>query len=168
MTTEEIHALLARNNVGRMAYAKGNRIDIEPLHYVYSDGWLYGRTSRQAQVRRTGESWWPVAFEVDEIRDLFEWCSVVVHGGFYTLSSTGPEWEREAFDHAVELLRSLIPETFTADDPTPTRTVVFRIAVQEATGRCASLHRDDLLKGAGDSTLPLRRPTLEATTSANH
>ena len=45
MTRPEIDALLARNHVGRMAFASGNRIDIEPIHYVYANGWLYGRTS---------------------------------------------------------------------------------------------------------------------------
>ena len=137
MTTDEIHEMLARNNVGRIAYAKGSSIDIEPIHYVYSDGWLYGRTSRGTRLRRTGETWWPVAFEIDEVEGLLDWRSVVIHGGFYTLSPTGSQWEREAYDHAIEVLRTLIPETFTPEDPTPFRTVIFRIAVQEVTGRAA-------------------------------
>lgn len=40
-----------------------------------------------------------------------------------------------ALERAVELLRTLVRETFTTDDPAPHRDVVFRIAVQEATGR---------------------------------
>jgi hypothetical protein len=35
-------------------------------------------------------------------------------------------------------LRELIPEALTADDPTPHRTVIFRIPIQGATGRAAS------------------------------
>ena len=136
LTRAEVHEVLARNSVGRMAYARGHEIDIEPIHYVYSEGWLYGRTSRGTRLRKTGESWWPVAFEVDEAEGMFDWRSVVVHGGFYTLSSAGAPWERKEYERAVELLRTLIPETFTADDPTPFRNVVFRIAVQEVTGRC--------------------------------
>lgn len=143
LTREEIHDLLARNHLGRIAYAKGNTIDIEPIHYIYNDGWLYGRTSRGTKIERTGESWWPVAFEVDEADGLFDWRSVVVHGGFYTLSETGAPWMVDAHAHAVELLRTLIPETFTEADPTPWRTIVFRIAVQEATGRAASLTQPD-------------------------
>lgn len=149
LSREEIHAILARNNVGRMAYARGHEIDIEPIHYVYSEGWLYGRTSRGTRLRKTGESWWPVAFEVDEVEALFEWCSVVVHGGFYTLSPNGATWERKEYERAVELLRTLVPETFTPADPTPFRNVVFRIAVQEVTGRCCTSSSD-----AAEAPLP--------------
>ena len=64
---DEIHALLARNDLGRIAYMRGTTIDVEPLHYVYANGWLYGRTSRGVKLDARSESWWPVAFEVDEI-----------------------------------------------------------------------------------------------------
>jgi uncharacterized protein len=78
-----------------------------------------------------------VAFEVDEIHALFRWRSVVVHGGFYTMSPDHGEWEREQWEEAVRVLRRLVPETFTDADPTPFRNVVFRIAVQEVSGRAA-------------------------------
>lgn len=132
---DEIEAILARNHVGRMAYGRGGRIDIEPIHYVYADGWIYGRTSPGAKLEATGFSWWPVAFEVDEVDALFRWRSVVVHGGFYTLMADGADWERAEWRRALETLRRLLPETLTAQDPTPFRDVLFRIAVQEATGR---------------------------------
>jgi nitroimidazol reductase NimA-like FMN-containing flavoprotein (pyridoxamine 5'-phosphate oxidase superfamily) len=57
----EIDEILTRNHVGRIAYARGNRVDIEPIHYVHSNGWVYGRTSPGRKVETTGESWWPVA-----------------------------------------------------------------------------------------------------------
>src|SRR5215213_5854171 len=131
----EIDQILARNHVGRLAYAWKNHVDIEPLHYVYADGWVYGRTSHGAKLDAVGYTWWPVAFEVDEIEELFRWRSVVVHGGFYVLPSEGAAWEEEEWRQGVEMLRSLIPETFTEQDPAAFRTVVFRIAVQDVTGR---------------------------------
>jgi hypothetical protein len=134
----EIDEILARSHVGRLAYAWKNHVDIEPLHYVYHGGWIYGRTSHGAKMDAVGYTWWPVAFEVDEIEDLFRWRSVVVHGGFYVLPSEGAAWEEEEWRQGVELLRRLIPETFTPDDPVAFRTVIFRIAVQEATGREAT------------------------------
>jgi uncharacterized protein len=137
LSRSEIDALLARNNVGRMAYARGSHIDIEPIHYVYANGWLYGRTSPGRKLDVAAREWWPVAFEVDEVDDLFRWRSAVVHGGFYTLDPKGATWEREEAQKAIDLLRTLEPETFTAEDPAPDRTVLFRIAVQEVSGRAA-------------------------------
>jgi nitroimidazol reductase NimA-like FMN-containing flavoprotein (pyridoxamine 5'-phosphate oxidase superfamily) len=131
----ECDALLARNHVGRIAYARGNRIDIQPVHYVYEDGWIYGRTGYGALLETTGETWWPVAFEVDEAEELFRWRSVVVHGGFYTVPPDGPEDQRREWEQAVALLRRLLPESFTPDDPVAFRQVLFRIAAQDVSGR---------------------------------
>ncbi|HEU0051854.1 MAG TPA: pyridoxamine 5'-phosphate oxidase family protein [Longimicrobium sp.] len=134
----EIDALLARNHVGRLAYTSQGRVDIVPIHYVFHEGWIFGRTSHGAKIDATGYEWAPVAFEVDEVEEVFRWRSVVVHGGFYVLDEQGPEWERAEWRRGVELLRGLIPETFTETDPVAHRTVLFRIAVQEATGREAA------------------------------
>lgn len=127
--------ILARNHVGRLAYSRQNRVDIEPLHYVFHDGWIYGRTSHGAKLEATGYDWWPGAFEVDEVEDVFRWRSVVVHGGFYVLDEHGANWESAEWRRGVELLRTLIPETMAAGDPAPHRRVLFRISVQETTGR---------------------------------
>lgn len=132
----EITAILARNRVGRIAYSLHDRVDIEPIHYVYSQGWIYARTSRGAKLETIEKNKW-VAFEVDEITSLFDWRSVVVHGGVYILDSDSNAEPREAYTRALELLRRLLPATFREDDPAPHRDVVFRISVQEATGRRA-------------------------------
>ena len=137
LSRSEIDALLARNHVGRMAYARGSHIDIEPMHYVYANGWLYGRTSSGRKLEVAAREWWPVAFEVDEVDDVFTWRSAVIHGGFYTLDPQGADWEREEAAKATELLRRLVPGTLTDDDPVPSRNILFRIAVQEVTGRAA-------------------------------
>lgn len=133
-----IDDILQRNYVGRIGYARGNQMDIQPVHYVYSDGWIYGRTSAGAKFRALGTTaynWWPVVFEVDEVEDLYRWRSVLVRGGFYILSRDGSGDETAAWEKGLELLRSLVPETLTDSDPVPSRTILFRIAVQEATGR---------------------------------
>jgi len=131
-------AILARNHVGRIAYSRGARIEIEPIHYVYRDGWIYGRTSPGNKSEMLGPGWWPVAFEVDETENLFRWRSVLVHGGFYPLPGTGTEADAAQRRTALALLRRLIPQTLAAGDPVPDRTIVFGIAVQEVTGREAT------------------------------
>jgi hypothetical protein len=42
----------------------------------------------------------------------------------------------------VELLRDLVPETFTSADPVPFRTVVLRLNTDEAAGRASSSARE--------------------------
>ncbi|HEY0017567.1 MAG TPA: pyridoxamine 5'-phosphate oxidase family protein [Longimicrobium sp.] len=138
LNREECEQILARNHVGRIAYSLKNHVDIEPLHYVFDGEWLYGRTSPGAKLAATGEQWWPVAFEVDEVEGLFQWRSVVVHGGFYVIHEGGAEWQEAARAKGVELLRALVPETLAPDDPAPHRTVLFRIATQEMSGREAT------------------------------
>jgi len=135
LSRDECVAILGRNHVGRIAYAWENHVDIEPLHYVYHDGWLYGRTSHGTKIEATGTTWAPVAFEVDEVEELFRWRSVVVHGGFYTLADDGVQVHADEWRRGIELLRTLLPETLTDADPVAFRTVVFRMAVQEVTGR---------------------------------
>jgi uncharacterized protein len=135
LTRDACELILRRNHVGRLAYARKNHIDIEPVHYVYGEGWIYGRTSPGAKMEMIGRSWWPVAFEVDEVENLFRWRSVVVHGGFYSLHPHGAAADEQIWKEAVELLRTLVPETLRENDPVPERTVVFRIAAQEVSGR---------------------------------
>ncbi len=139
LTDGESRALLERNHVGRLAYSFKDRVGITPLHYVYSEGFLYGRTGPwytiKPGVKQSAllHNQW-VAFEVDEVEDLFSWRSVVVHGAFHSLLPDYPE-DQELRDHAIELLRTIIPATFREHDPTPFRDMLFRIEVQEMAGR---------------------------------
>ena len=48
LSPDEAVAVLARNDFGRLAFTLRNRVDVQPLHYVYDDGWLYGRTREGA------------------------------------------------------------------------------------------------------------------------
>lgn len=128
--------LLAAQHVGRLAFAFHDRVDIQPIHYAYDAGWIYGRTSEGAKLDAIAHNPW-VAFEVDEVRGVFDWDSVVVRGSFHRLDPDGTERERGAGARAVRLLRDVIPETLTPDDPVPSRTVFFRIAIGDVTGRSA-------------------------------
>ena len=132
----ECEALLGRQVVGRLAFAYQRRIEILPLHYVWADGWLYGRTSPGLKLDSWRHSPW-VAFEVDEVRDTFDWTSVVVHGTLQLLAADAPPAEAAAWERGVTLLRRIVPETLTAHDPVSARSQLFRIHADEVTGRAA-------------------------------
>ncbi len=131
---KESEAVLARNHVGRLAYLSRGRIDIEPIHYVYGDGMLYGRTSPGSKVTHLLQD--PsVAFEVDEAADLFDWKSVVVHGTVHLVEDGATPFKHDAYVLTVGRLRSLVPETLREGDPAPHRSVLYRIQIDAMTGR---------------------------------
>ncbi|HEX6558260.1 MAG TPA: pyridoxamine 5'-phosphate oxidase family protein [Longimicrobiales bacterium] len=133
----EVDAILKRNSVGRLAFASRSLVDIEPVNYVYQDGWVYGRTSAGTKISAVATNWW-VAFEVDESDALFQWRSVVAHGGFYRLYDGGREIDRERYRTAIAALRTLVPATLQDEDPVPYRTIIFGILLQETRGKeCA-------------------------------
>jgi len=137
LSREECLALLARQHVGRLAFAFSDRVDIQPIHYVYDDGFLYGRTSEGAKLTTIAHNRW-VALEADEVRGVFDWQSVVVRGAFYRLELEGGTVDaRRLAQHAIALLGAVIPATLRPGDPAEFRTVLFRIAVDEITGRAA-------------------------------
>ena len=137
LSSNECIALLRRHNVGRIAISHRDRIEITPIHYVYDDGWLYGRTAVGTKIEMVSHNRW-VAFEVDEVRDTFDWASVVVKGGLYLLRKEGSAQEQATYDKGVALVRRIIPEALTEHDPLPERALLFRIHADELTGRAAS------------------------------
>jgi uncharacterized protein len=136
LSPAECTALLHRHMVGRIAIAHRDRIELVPIHYVYDDGWLYGRTAAGTKIEMVSHNRW-VAFEVDEVRALFDWASVVVKGGLYLLRKEGSDQEQAIYEKGVAMVRRIIPEALTADDPLPDRALLFRIHVDEMSGRIA-------------------------------
>jgi nitroimidazol reductase NimA-like FMN-containing flavoprotein (pyridoxamine 5'-phosphate oxidase superfamily) len=134
LTQVECGAVLGRNVLGRIAFALHDRVDIQPIHYVYEAGWIYGRTSEGAKLTALARHRW-LAFEVDEVRGVFDWASVVVQGSFHRIDPDGPAADEGLSAHAVRLLWTSVPGTLTTDDPVAFRTVVFRISLGAVTGR---------------------------------
>jgi len=137
LSREECDALLARNHVGRVAFSFHDRVDLEPVHYVYADGWLYGRTAPGAKVAILRHHPW-VAFEVDEVEGLFDWRSVIVHGVVDMPEADGSPVDREAYERILTHIRKVLPSALGASDPTPERVLPFRIHVDKISGRSAS------------------------------
>ncbi len=134
LTADESRALLQRHNLGRIAYSFHDRVDIQPINYVFTDNWLYGRTSRGDKFATIAHNPW-CAFEVDEARSLFDWDSVVVKGHLELLD---PELgSPDAYTLGLELMRAIVPGTFSDSDPVPQRSILFRFHASEVTGRSA-------------------------------
>lgn len=134
LSREETEEVIKRNKVGRIAFAFHDRVDIEPIHYVYERGWLYGRTSEGEKLAKLAHNQW-IAFEIDEVTDIFDWRSVVIHGSFWILHPQGSPRAEELWARAAKLSARIVPGALTEDDPVPFRHILFRIAVGDARGR---------------------------------
>ncbi len=132
----EIEDVLSRNQVARLAYSFKDRVDVAPIHYVYEDGAVYGRTAPGSKLETLHHHPW-VAFEVDEVEGLFTWRSVILKGTIYFLHAEGATHDEAAWHRAITVLRRLDPRFFTDDDPVPDRTSVFRLRIEEMTGRAS-------------------------------
>ncbi len=134
----EIEAMLLRNRVGRLAFSLHDRVDVQPIHYIYERGWLYGRTSEGDKISILKHNQW-VAFEVDEVTDLFDWRSIVIHGSFWIMHPRGSPRAEELWTKAAELVSKIVPGALTDADPVAFRQTLFRIAVSDVRGREAKM-----------------------------
>jgi len=134
LTQRQMEFVLARNLVGRVAFLRGGRIELQPVHYVFTNSAIYGRIAFGVKYL----AWLDgaeVVFEVDEPEALFDWRSVIVRGTVTLLPARGEGDAAIEYDHAVAALRSLSDSAFTDRDPTPHRTALFRIAPSQWSGR---------------------------------
>ena len=137
---QECECLLARNRVGRIAFSRGGRVEIVPLHYVFADGVLCGRTARGTRLEAASENSsnaWPAVFEVDEVDGVFDWRSAVVRGNLHAAVKGDDEWRRDQprWERALRAFRTVFPEAFTENDPAAFRDVILRLEVAEVSGR---------------------------------
>lgn len=134
LTNDECNALLARTKFGRVAFSQHDRVDIQPIHYVSDGQWIFARTSSGAKLATMLHNPW-CAFEVDEVRDTFDWSSVVIKGTFSVLDPK--VGSLHTYQRAELQLRKVMPATFTTQDPVAHRDVIIGIFIREMTGRMA-------------------------------
>lgn len=138
LSEDSCRQLLARNHVGRIAFFNHGYVDIEPVHYVAADSWLFLRSSLGTKIEVFSHHPY-VSFEVDEVEGPFDWRSVVVRGTVYLMADKGPAVDRAVYQKALTALRSLMPTTLTDDDPAPRRDHVYGIHIETVTGRSARM-----------------------------
>src|SRR6185503_6863167 len=137
LTTDEMVAVLNRHEVGRLAYSFHDSVDIRPIHYVYDEKWLFGRTSPGDKLITLKHNQW-IVFEVDEIEGPLDWVSVIARGSFYETHPEGSDAQVKFYKRAVSRIKKLNPKAFTKNDPTKFRTEVFAISIDSLSGRACS------------------------------
>jgi nitroimidazol reductase NimA-like FMN-containing flavoprotein (pyridoxamine 5'-phosphate oxidase superfamily) len=131
----DVNSILARNITGRIAFATGREIEILPVTYVHAGNEIYLRSSASGRIATTNPSGTRVGFEVDEIQSTQRWRSVVVHGTMFRVER---ETEYEEWMRGVGKLRRLMPDALRDADNLGHRSMLFRIVIDDATGRAMS------------------------------
>lgn len=145
LTPDECRTVLGRNNLARLACSKDDQPYIVPiLCYFDADGdALYSIAAAGQKIAWMREN--PkVSVEVSEIGDRYHWTSVVAFGRYEELTDSVADADlrrraHELFDQRHEWW---FPAMQKPDPNDTARTVVYRIRIDEMTGRRASRDRE--------------------------
>jgi uncharacterized protein len=139
LNKREIIEFLERKFIGRIGCHLNGETYIVPVNYVYQNNAVYTHSGEGKKIKMLRAN--PrVCFQVDEIDHMFKWKSVILWGTFEEL--TGQERQQ-----AMQgLIQRIMPTTNNpAREPSHAISpefqdslIVYRINIQEATGRFES------------------------------
>lgn len=127
--------------IGRLACSDGKQPYITPVTFAYDGDYIYGQTmeGKKLGILRKNPK---VCFEVDMMTDMRNWQSVVICGKFEELKGAEAKKAREIlFERVYPLSTSstIHPHEHEVkgkvDDSTRVKRIMYRIKIQEATGR---------------------------------
>ncbi len=142
LTKEEIEDVLNTNALGRIGCALQKKIYVVPVTYAYDGESVIGHTVEGMKIdilRQNPEC----CFEVDAMKDLANWVSVIAWGTFEELHGDD---SRRAFDFLMKRVAPLMPDETSHPPrmgPLPsfrqatfeTYPIVYRIRLTEKSGR---------------------------------
>ena len=141
LTDYETRQLLHNQRLGRLACQHNDQVYIVPIAYAFDGKYIYAH-SREGQKVNMMRKNPKVCFEVDLVKNLANWQTVIVQGEYQELMG---EAAREALDFFVEKLdahltseTSLPPKgmvNFHHEEQSTVKTIVFRIRIDEISGR---------------------------------
>ena len=136
LSRDQSLALLAKHHIGHVGISFHDILRVEIAAYVYADDWIYARMELGDELTTVQHHPWG-AFEVDEVESIYDWRSVEVRGAVQFLSSDshGRDWFE--FANAVRLMRQVVPQVLTANDPLPQRSQIVRLHIDDIRGRAA-------------------------------
>jgi nitroimidazol reductase NimA-like FMN-containing flavoprotein (pyridoxamine 5'-phosphate oxidase superfamily) len=144
LTDTAIDKLLHKEVVGRIGCYSGYRVYVVPISYAYDGKNIYAHTSEglKAEIMRKNPD---VCFEVDNLKDMSNWQSVIAWGKFEEI--TEPEEKNRALklllNRKLPVQSSLTTRLgdswpFYSGEPEEIDGILFRISIKERTGRYES------------------------------
>lgn len=142
LSDTQIEKLLQEQVTGRIACQADGEVYLVPINYVYRDGCIYGHSAEGKKIRmmRKNPS---VCFEVDDIRSVFQWQSVIAKGIYEEI--TDAEEKQQAMQGIIHRIMPLVtsPQGHPShgitekdsDVGTTVELIVYRIKLAEISGR---------------------------------
>jgi nitroimidazol reductase NimA-like FMN-containing flavoprotein (pyridoxamine 5'-phosphate oxidase superfamily) len=140
LTKNQCERVLLSDLVGRLGCHASGKMYIVPLSYVFEKGYVYAHAKEGLKITMMRKN--PnVCFQVDQIDDMAHWRSVVLWGKFEEITTPAAQ------DKTLKLLTDRfrvyntsesVKPVFHTTDQEPLKEkkpVLFRIAVEEMTGR---------------------------------
>jgi hypothetical protein len=146
---EQIEDLLSTSSVGHIGCRDGDEMYVVPVSYAYADGNVYGHCvegRKLTAMRRDPQ----VGFEVEDVRGIGEWRSVVATGRFEELH--GDE-ARTALDLLHRRLAPDEPVAAVHGHGTSRPPVLFRIRLLSRSGRYERPSRGGRIAARPSSTV---------------
>jgi nitroimidazol reductase NimA-like FMN-containing flavoprotein (pyridoxamine 5'-phosphate oxidase superfamily) len=143
LTPPQIEALLEEQHVARIGCHADGRTYVVPITYVYHEGAIYAHSAEGMKMRMMREN--PeVCVEVDEIRDMSNWRTVIARGRFEQLE--GNEARTALAMFISRMLPLVVSDTATLSESMGVdelrlasvrgrKAIPFRIVLSERTGR---------------------------------
>jgi nitroimidazol reductase NimA-like FMN-containing flavoprotein (pyridoxamine 5'-phosphate oxidase superfamily) len=144
LSSREIDAVLNEGSHAHLGCRRGNEIYVVPVTYARDGDYLYSHSRRGKKIEMM-RSHPHVCIQVEDVKSLFKWRSVVVHAKFEELE------ELEAA-RGMRLLMLRILELERARGLTPleietsailSKAVIYRFRIEEATGRSEGYEAED-------------------------
>jgi hypothetical protein len=142
LNEQQIEDLLKQQVIGRLGCHNKGVVYVVPLHYFYKDSVIYCHSAAGKKIemmRRNPQ----VCFQVDDIRSVFRWKSVIAWGLFEEI--TDPDEKQQAMQGITHRLMPLAnnPSNHAShgitenenDIGTTIEPVVFKVVLNRKTGR---------------------------------
>jgi uncharacterized protein len=140
LNKQEIEELLAENVFGHLGCSDAHDSYVYPSNYLYDGKQIicHSQDGFKNRVMRTNKR---VCFQVDVITDHSNWKSVMIHGEYEEIHdhATLKKFINAFFDRRLFIKKdqaSMYGNTKkTGTDSEPTNAIIFRIVIDEKTGR---------------------------------
>jgi nitroimidazol reductase NimA-like FMN-containing flavoprotein (pyridoxamine 5'-phosphate oxidase superfamily) len=140
LNSAQIDQLLSESILGRIGCSDKGKVYVVPTNYVFDGKSIIAHTlpgEKITMMRKNPE----VCFEVDAVQDLLHWKSVIAWGTYQEIRDERERYNAmKLFVDKMIMLKMAIPAhskevNDTAGKPGSSRSIVYRIIIQEKTGR---------------------------------